>query len=282
MSSGADGIPKNDPPTVTNAVAAEGGAMPVERLSGERAKREFRARMELAAAVGAIIRLTLRRSGAKDVAAPDVPPWVTRCFDMIAGTVLTNMPVDQDETIEPGPKDKGFYVGLVRWLENWITERVLPLRRKSRLVLPEPMEQKAEAAWKSALVVEEIMTEKELSELIKEVESQPDLSAELEGSTLTDARDFTEGLLHGMRGLSGTPDGSLKCTDATDIYYVVILFWQHVQRMQSSAQLHAWLTRIGGTNRIGDKKRIEQLCRRIGLRFRGRGRPPKFYAKLKG
>ena len=91
--------------------------------------------------------------------------------------------------------------------------------------------------------------------------------------TGNDRIEYFDGLGQGAHGFSGTDDGGIRTTLATPIYLYLLLWRREVKKMKSSADLHRTLERLYGTAIVGDKKRIEQLCRRIGLRFRGRGRP---------
>jgi hypothetical protein len=60
-----------------------------------------------------------------------------------------------------------------------------------------------------------------------------------------------------------------------EIYVFMLMFWQTVGRMDSVRQLHEVLVKLMGANRIGDQKRIEKICQRMGLSFRKVGRPKK-------
>lgn len=64
-------------------------------------------------------------------------------------------------------------------------------------------------------------------------------------------------------------------TPATEIYLVMLHFWRRVDGMKSVHELHQWLIRVFGSQRIGDLKRIEKICQRIGLSYRKPGRPRK-------
>jgi hypothetical protein len=218
--------------------------------------------------------------GASDVETGDIPQWAVKCFETIWATGFLKL-ADLHSDHEPAMRDKGFYLGFVKWLANWLNERLAPLRSRKVRALPPAMSEKVQAAMNRVFLVEGYVTGEDLEAFDPLSGKLPEISEECRGETFAKEREFTEGLLLGMRGPSGTPDGSIKCTDATNIYFTICLFWQHVQRMQSSAELHAWLCKLGPPSLIGDKKRIEQLCRRIGLRFRGRGRPRKFYMAAK-
>ncbi|HET7623842.1 MAG TPA: hypothetical protein VFM25_01165 [Verrucomicrobiae bacterium] len=60
-----------------------------------------------------------------------------------------------------------------------------------------------------------------------------------------------------------------------EIYLFMLMYWPVVNDMDSVRQLHETLVKVFGANRVGDQKRIEKICQRIGLSFRKPGRPKK-------
>jgi len=58
------------------------------------------------------------------------------------------------------------------------------------------------------------------------------------------------------------------------IAYVMVLFWRPISKLESVAQLHKLLSDAAKPMGIViTLKRVEKLCYRIGLKFKGRGRP---------
>jgi hypothetical protein len=58
------------------------------------------------------------------------------------------------------------------------------------------------------------------------------------------------------------------------IAYVMILFWRPISKFESVAQLYQLLSLAAKPMGIViTLKRVEKLCQRIGLKFKGRGRP---------
>ena len=58
------------------------------------------------------------------------------------------------------------------------------------------------------------------------------------------------------------------------IAYVMIVFWRPISKMESIAQLHQMLaTAAKPAGIVITLKRVEKLCQRVGLKFKGRGRP---------
>jgi hypothetical protein len=60
-----------------------------------------------------------------------------------------------------------------------------------------------------------------------------------------------------------------------EIYVFMLMFWRLVESMKSVREFHEALVKVFSANRIGDQKRVEKICQRIGLSFRKVGRPKK-------
>lgn len=58
------------------------------------------------------------------------------------------------------------------------------------------------------------------------------------------------------------------------IAYVMIMLWRPISKMESIAQIHQMLSKAAKpVGIVITLKRVEKLCQRIGLKFKGRGRP---------
>lgn len=60
-----------------------------------------------------------------------------------------------------------------------------------------------------------------------------------------------------------------------EIYVILLLSWRAVTHLKSVHQLHAVLVSAMGNHRVGELKRVEKICQRIGLHYRKPGRPKK-------
>jgi len=60
---------------------------------------------------------------------------------------------------------------------------------------------------------------------------------------------------------------------AFEIHVVMLTHWRVVAQLGSIHALHGWLVRLFGGHRVGELKRIEKICQRIGLHYRKPGRP---------
>ena len=91
-------------------------------------------------------------------------------------------------------------------------------------------------------------------------------------------QDMTDFLLGYADGFSRKPKtfqvGNLGNTNF-EIYHCMLFNWRLIEQMESVRQFHEWLVKLFGASKIGDQKRIEKICQRMGLHFRKPGRPKK-------
>jgi hypothetical protein len=90
-----------------------------------------------------------------------------------------------------------------------------------------------------------------------------------------DMRDFLAGYADGFARKSQTDKPGEMGSTTFEIYLYMIFAWPAIARLSSVRQLHEVLIKIFGASRIGDQKRVEKICQRIGLSFRKPGRPKK-------
>lgn len=62
---------------------------------------------------------------------------------------------------------------------------------------------------------------------------------------------------------------------AFPIYVFMLMHWRIVERLNSVRELHEMLVKVFGASQVGELKRIEKICQRIGLHYRKPGRPKK-------
>jgi hypothetical protein len=93
--------------------------------------------------------------------------------------------------------------------------------------------------------------------------------------TYEDMRDFLVGYADGFSRKPKTLKVGELGNTTFEIYLFMLLYWRSVQGMRSVRGLHESLVKIFGANRVGEEKRIEKICQRIGLTFRKAGRPKK-------
>jgi hypothetical protein len=89
--------------------------------------------------------------------------------------------------------------------------------------------------------------------------------------------DMKEFLLAYASAFEQKPSGSVSNIghSAFQIYNFMLFNWRMVDRLNSVHHLHEVLVKIFGPYRVGDLKRTEKICQRIGLSYRKAGRPKK-------
>ncbi len=93
--------------------------------------------------------------------------------------------------------------------------------------------------------------------------------------TYEDMTDFLLGFSDAFSRKPKTFQASNIGNPTFEIYVFMLIYWRAVERMDSVRQLHEVLVKVFGANRVGDQKRIEKICQRVGLSFRKPGRPKK-------
>jgi hypothetical protein len=68
--------------------------------------------------------------------------------------------------------------------------------------------------------------------------------------------------------------GDIERTN-TRIYMLLLVAWESVENLGSVRALHMALCRVFGNHMVGQLKRVEKMCQRLGLSFGPRGRPRK-------
>lgn len=94
-------------------------------------------------------------------------------------------------------------------------------------------------------------------------QSYEDMSAFLQG--------FADGFARKPRSFEVGSIGTMSF----EPYIYMAWAWRVVRQLRSTAELHQLLVRVFGQNRVGELKRVEKICQRIGLQFRKPGRPRK-------
>jgi hypothetical protein len=59
------------------------------------------------------------------------------------------------------------------------------------------------------------------------------------------------------------------------ILWALIFRWPIIEKMSSVSALHEYLQKVLPAERVGDKKRLEAICKEHKIKFRNRGRPKK-------
>ena len=99
--------------------------------------------------------------------------------------------------------------------------------------------------------------------------------AALDQDSRVEAAEFFRGFAEGICKPGMTAEPSLVgATTATPIYGRLLVHHTEIEQLKSVRDLRAFLLVRGLSEQVlGDPKRLEKLCERIGLSFRKRGRP---------
>jgi hypothetical protein len=209
---------------------------------------------------------------AVDAAAPD---WVRICASRLDRTLFAPANVALDAPVLT-PYRAGYCLGLMRWGTNQLNIKVPREVRDAvkKIRLSKKARRQVVRLWQDFLISVQILVRKngrvqtacqrELNQLVR-------LTKKYTGP---DEWEFHRGLSSGLRGFGNGAPGD-RSNHATDVYLALVVWWRFVVRFASVTVLHAWLTRLLGPARAGERKRTEKICERIGLKFRPRGRPRK-------
>jgi len=212
----------------------------------------------------------------------EYPRWVRNVEKEFSVALLPAAKV-RDANFEITPKRMGAMIGHICEMAVWMMEWLKYISESS-------VEKKAPLINKTdekPLTEEEKKQLKELEESIKagfeKLSAWYEALRRLAKRTLclsVDQRyqDMTDFLVGFADGFSRKPKsfklGEIGNT-TFEIYHYMILNWAQIQRMESVRQFHECLVKTFGAHRIGEQKRIEKICQRVGLSFRKPGRPKK-------
>lgn len=90
-----------------------------------------------------------------------------------------------------------------------------------------------------------------------------------------DMSDFLSGFAGAFAGKPKTMNLRDMGHTTFDIYLFLLLCWRYVEGLKSVHQLHAILVKWLGPYQVGELKRVEKICQRVGLHYRKPGRPRK-------
>jgi len=85
--------------------------------------------------------------------------------------------------------------------------------------------------------------------------------------------DFHAGLAKGMDIKSEDLASSATLQRHTRTYFVLAKHWRWWVQCKSLREVHGYLCKAMGEQQVGDFKTFEKVCKKIGFRLRGRGRP---------
>lgn len=204
------------------------------------------------------------------------PAWLAECSRRVRTSLWA--PVDNalPEPVAFTPYQCGYVFGLLRWAGETIKAPV-PIEVKKalkRLRLSKGARREQAKMWNSFLIDIRILQKSHGRLRVAFSKEYAHFSRIIDRFKGDDEVEFLKGLAAGRQGVGHNVPGD-KSTDATDIYLALMSYWRWVARLNSVTELHLWLMRTLGRSRVrpNDKKRIEKICERIGLKLSERGRP---------
>jgi hypothetical protein len=194
------------------------------------------------------------------------PEWVRDCADRwMKARHSRIVEVENDQSIAPARKG-GIALGLIKGgLDQLRTVRTNPgvtalLESDSGILIRTVTDSNISS-------VEGLLADPDISS-----EMKLEVSELMKIFTFEQKAEFYQGLAEGYNIYFGQG----RSNDATDIHLFMVSHWQQIERLRSVTELRALLVKQFGERRVGSgNKRVSQICGRVGLKFRGRGRPKK-------
>jgi hypothetical protein len=94
-------------------------------------------------------------------------------------------------------------------------------------------------------------------------------------SKLEVAGEFWPGFAKSIQQVAKAKENMIHPVSTTAIYFTMIYFREEIQKLPSMPALHKFLIDKLSEPMVGDQKRVEKVCKGIGLRFTSKGRPKK-------
>jgi vacuolar-type H+-ATPase catalytic subunit A/Vma1 len=88
--------------------------------------------------------------------------------------------------------------------------------------------------------------------------------------SLPDQADFFEAYAQALKNPPLDQTGALvmeKSTGVSNIYLLMVLNWKFVRKFTSAAKCYLWLSKILGSQVVGNEERIQKMCARFGVKF---------------
>jgi len=101
----------------------------------------------------------------------------------------------------------------------------------------------------------------------------PFASAAATACSYKDAIEFQSGLARGMNIEPEELASSRSLRRHTRTYWVLASMWRVWVKCKSLREVYGYLCQAVGEQRVGSFKTFEKLCKKIGFKLRGRGRP---------
>lgn len=195
----------------------------------------------------------------------ECPEWVRRIELEIAAVIMPRVRVKQEARLTPQWVGAliGHQCAIVVWMLEWMVMRAAVEQQLTPKRLTQEAKDKAKAT--ASLITEKWYPGmRRLAKIA--LCSSVDQSYE----------DMTDFLSEFSKAFAGKPKtlvvGNIG-NPTFEIYLFMVMYWRLVGGLKSVSELHSVLVRVFGAHRVGELKRIEKVCQRIGLHYRKPGRP---------
>lgn len=208
-------------------------------------------------------------------ASDEIPVWVRSAAARLSKTYF-HQPAHVLSVLDLTPYRMGYLLGLMQFSTRQITSVEEKNVRSNQNIwrrMSAGGRKKLSAEWEQFLIRADIMDSGKNIYFPKPVLKW---EKDMKKRSLEDQREFHRGIGDGLAGYGEGTEFD-RSTQATTLLIPMVVFWRMVSRFDSMTVLHQWLCKVLGPQIVGeDKKRIENLCRRLGgPKFRGVGRPQK-------
>jgi hypothetical protein len=205
----------------------------------------------------------------------EYPKWVMNVEREFSLVVLPSAKL-KDPDVKITPKRMGAVLGhiceMAVWMMEWMGHQIENPDKKGESDLPkESLAKITEEEWGKGLVTLNSLVDWYLA--LRRLAKRALCSCV--DQTYEDMTDFLLGYSDAFSRKPRTFQVGNIGNPTFEIYVFMLIFWQAINRLDSVRQLHELLVKVFGATRMGDQKRIEKICQRIGLSFRKVGRPKK-------
>jgi hypothetical protein len=207
-----------------------------------------------------------------------LPPWVARVQKHMDEHVFLFIREASTDTGCRQSYKAGYVMGVLRWSQDLILKQMDRLAKitfpKSVNFVSEVSEEEFESRFAQLMFNlmfdgDDADCEEMLKGFLRSIRKM------FIHAPISEASEFFEGLADGFKGLDMRGGLYGKGNLSTPIMVTLMFWWPQVEKMQSVSQLHRWLQVMDGKAQVGELKRVEKICERIGLTFRKPGRPKK-------
>lgn len=221
---------------------------------------------------------TFKQHQHKEVGNADMPQWVARVHKHMEDHVFSFLREAATDTGCRQSYKAGYVMGVLRWSQDMILRQMERLAKitstKGVNVVSEVSDEEfgrrfSQLMFNLMFDGDDTDCEKMLKDFLRSIRKM------YVHAPIHEAADFFEGLADGFKGYDMRGGIYGRGNLSTPIMVTLMIWWPKVETMQSVSQLYRWLQVMDGKAQVGELKRVEKICERIGLTFRKPGRPKK-------